>query len=48
MALAEIDAMPEGMGLPVLGIRIRGEVIDHVEHNRQVRVRLRVPGAALE
>ncbi|MCX5557347.1 hypothetical protein [Streptomyces sp. NBC_00038] len=40
MGLAEIIAMPEGMGLPALGVRIRGEVIDHVEHNHQVRVRL--------
>ncbi|WRZ95201.1 hypothetical protein OHB54_43020 [Streptomyces sp. NBC_01007] len=40
VALAEIIAMPEEMGLPVLGTRIRGEVIDHVEHNHQVRVRL--------
>lgn len=40
MALAEITAMPEGMGPPALGVRIRGEVIDHVEHNHQVRVRL--------
>ncbi|MEU3241263.1 hypothetical protein [Streptomyces sp. NPDC006875] len=40
VALAEIIAMPKGMELPVLGTRIRGEVIDHVEHNHQVRVRL--------
>jgi ribosomal protein S1 len=47
VGLAEIIAMPEGMGLPVLGARIRGEVIDHVEHNRQVRVRLHEAGTAL-
>ncbi|WP_406394497.1 hypothetical protein [Streptomyces sp. NBC_00887] len=40
VALAEITAMPEGMGLPVLGGRIRGEVIDHLEYNHQLRVRL--------
>ncbi|GAA1269737.1 MULTISPECIES: hypothetical protein [Streptomyces] len=48
MALAEILAIPEEMGLPVLGTRIRGEVIDHVERNHQVRVRLHRSGAALE
>ncbi|WP_328555002.1 hypothetical protein [Streptomyces sp. NBC_00358] len=29
VALAEIIAMPEGMGLSVLGARIHGEVIGH-------------------
>lgn len=47
MGLAEIIDIPEGMGLPVLGARIRGEVLDHVEHNRQVRVRLHEAGTAL-
>ncbi|WP_060904908.1 hypothetical protein [Streptomyces scabiei] len=44
MALAEIIAMPEGMGLPVLGARACGEVIGHAEHNHQVRVRLQASG----
>ncbi|WP_432178252.1 hypothetical protein [Streptomyces sp. NBC_00063] len=48
MALAEIAAIPEEMGLPALGTHIRGEVIDHVEHNHQVRVRLQRSEAALE
>ncbi|MFF1838012.1 hypothetical protein ACFVXE_27960 [Streptomyces sp. NPDC058231] len=47
IALAEIIAMPEGMGLPILGARIRGEVIGHAEHNHQVRVRLHESGASL-
>ncbi|MET8137478.1 hypothetical protein ABZV24_37185 [Streptomyces sp. NPDC005251] len=47
VGLAEIIAMSEGMGMPVLGARIRGEVFDHVEHNRQVRVRLHEAGTAL-
>ncbi|WP_327369862.1 hypothetical protein [Streptomyces sp. NBC_01217] len=47
VALAEIIAMPEGMGLPILGARIRGEVIGHAEHNHQVRVRLHGSGTAL-
>jgi hypothetical protein len=32
VALAEIIAMPERMGPPILGARIRGEVIGHAEH----------------
>ncbi|MDH6214921.1 hypothetical protein [Streptomyces pseudovenezuelae] len=48
VALAEIDAMPDGMGLPVLGTQVRGEVIDHVEYNHQLRVRLHWSGAPLE
>ncbi|WP_406395212.1 hypothetical protein [Streptomyces sp. NBC_00887] len=40
IVLAEITAMPEGMELPVLGARIRGEVIDHLEYNHQLRGRL--------
>jgi hypothetical protein len=36
VAPAEIIAMPEGLGLPVLGARIHGEVIGHAEHNHQV------------
>ncbi|WP_329371871.1 hypothetical protein [Streptomyces sp. NBC_01483] len=47
VALAEIIAMPEGLGLPDLGARIRGEVIGHAEHNHQVRVRLHESGTAL-
>lgn len=44
MALAEIIAMPEGMGLPALGARVCGEVIGHAEHSHQVRVRLQASG----
>lgn len=40
VALAEITVMPQGMGLPELGARVTGEVIDHAEHNHRVRVRL--------
>lgn len=40
MALAEITVMPQGMGLPEFGARVLGEVIDHAEHNHQVRVLL--------
>lgn len=40
MALAEITVIPQGMGLPEFGTRVIGEVIDHAEHNHQVRVRL--------
>ncbi|MFF1812356.1 hypothetical protein ACFVXW_25095 [Streptomyces sp. NPDC058251] len=47
MALAEIIALPDGMGLPVLGTRVRGEVIGHAEHNHQVRVRLHESGTSL-
>ena len=47
VAPAEIIAMPEGLGLPVLGVRIRGEVIGHAEHNHQVKVRLHESGTAL-
>ncbi|MFD6550493.1 hypothetical protein [Streptomyces sp. NPDC058398] len=47
LALAEIMTMPEGMRLPILGARIRGEVIEHAEHNHQVRLRLDGSGTAL-
>ncbi|MFF4400284.1 hypothetical protein [Streptomyces sp. NPDC001480] len=40
VGLAEITAMPHGMELPALGATVSGEVIWHVEHNRQVKVRL--------
>jgi hypothetical protein len=40
MALAEITAVPLGMELPALGARTEGEVISHVEHNHQVRIKL--------
>ncbi|WP_202919748.1 hypothetical protein [Streptomyces adustus] len=48
VALAEIISMPEGMGLPSLGARVRGEVVAHADHNCQVRVRLHEAGAAPE
>ncbi|WP_208647965.1 hypothetical protein [Streptomyces tirandamycinicus] len=40
VALAEITAMPHGMELPTVGARVEGEVIWHVEHNHQVKIRL--------
>ncbi|WP_405914912.1 hypothetical protein [Streptomyces sp. NBC_00728] len=47
VALAGILAIPEVMGLPVLGAYVRGEVIAYTEHNHQVRVQLYVPGTSL-
>ncbi|MEV8595541.1 hypothetical protein [Streptomyces sp. NPDC052012] len=40
VALAEITAMPLGMNLPALGALVRGQVLWHVDHNHQVKVRL--------
>ncbi|MFF4843699.1 S1 domain-containing protein [Streptomyces collinus] len=40
IALAEITAMPLGMDLPALGAFVSGEVIWHVAHNHQVKIRL--------
>ncbi|MFG2439031.1 hypothetical protein [Streptomyces sp. NPDC048508] len=40
IALAEVTAMPLGMGLPALGAFVSGEVVWHVAHNHQVKVRL--------
>lgn len=40
VALAEITAMPLGMDLPALGALVRGQVLCHADHVRQVRVRL--------
>ncbi|MGW7241216.1 hypothetical protein [Streptomyces sp. NPDC054804] len=40
IALAEITAMPLGTDLPALGAFVSGEVIWHVAHNHQVKVRL--------
>ncbi|MFJ3717792.1 hypothetical protein [Streptomyces sp. NPDC090057] len=40
VALAEITAMPLGMDLPALGAFVGGEIVWHVAHNQQVKVRL--------
>ncbi|MFG3047801.1 hypothetical protein ACGFZR_23060 [Streptomyces sp. NPDC048241] len=40
IALAEVTAMPLGMDLPALGAFVSREVICHVAHNHQVRIRL--------
>ncbi|MEU6656851.1 hypothetical protein ABZ904_48040 [Streptomyces sp. NPDC046900] len=40
VALAEVTAMPRGMELPVLGLYVEGEVVDHAQHNHQVKIRL--------
>ncbi|MYW15956.1 hypothetical protein GT039_10195 [Streptomyces sp. SID2955] len=40
IGLAEITAMPLGVGLPALGAFVSGEVIWHAAHNHQVKVRL--------
>jgi hypothetical protein len=40
VALAEITAMPRGMELPPLGTHVEGTVIDHAQHNHQVKIRL--------
>lgn len=40
VALAEVLAMPHGMDLPALGVRVEGEVLWHAEHNHQVKLRL--------
>ncbi|MEV5438218.1 hypothetical protein AB0K80_19725 [Streptomyces sp. NPDC052682] len=40
ITLAEITAMPHGMDLPALGAFVSGEVIWHVAHNHQVKLRL--------
>jgi hypothetical protein len=40
LALAEITAMPRGMGLPAMGAHVEGEAIDHAHHSHQVKIRL--------
>ncbi len=39
IGLAEIDTMPREAELPQLGERLHGQVVDHVDHNCQVRIR---------
>lgn len=38
VGLAEITAMPHHMELPAVGAAVAGEVIWHLEHNRQVKI----------
>ncbi|MEU4703007.1 hypothetical protein [Nonomuraea dietziae] len=40
IGLAEITAMPAGFELPGMGAEVAGEVIWHVEHNHQVKIRI--------
>jgi hypothetical protein len=40
VGLAEIITMPREAALPQIGERVHGEVIDHADHNCQVRIRL--------
>jgi hypothetical protein len=40
IVLVRVTAVPRGMGLPVLGAFVSGEVLWHVAHNHQVKVRL--------
>jgi hypothetical protein len=40
VGLAEITAMPHDTELPVLGTTVAGEVIWHMDHNCQVKIRL--------
>ncbi|MFF3215437.1 hypothetical protein ACFYYB_32975 [Streptomyces sp. NPDC002886] len=40
IGLAEVIAMPPCETLPLVGMRVSGEVIWHTEHNHQVKIRL--------
>jgi ribosomal protein S1 len=40
VGLAEIITMPREAALPQMGERVHGEVIDHADHNCQVRIKL--------
>nr|WP_243876055.1 barstar family protein [Streptomyces sp. 846.5] len=40
IGLVEITTMPKDAVLPAIGERVTGEVIDHAEHNHQVRAKL--------
>jgi predicted RNA-binding protein with RPS1 domain len=40
VGLAEITSMPRDAELPAVSTHVVGDVIDHVEHNHQVRIRL--------
>ncbi|MCX5129306.1 hypothetical protein [Streptomyces sp. NBC_00347] len=47
IGLAEVTAMPRCGTLPLVGEQVAGEVIWHVEHHHQVKIRL-TGGARLE
>nr|WP_082535625.1 hypothetical protein [Nonomuraea pusilla] len=40
VGLAEVVGMPPDSELPQLGAQVEGRVVDHVEHNHQVRIAL--------
>ena len=40
IGLAEITSMPRDAELPAVGAAVRGTVIGHTSHNRQVKLRL--------
>lgn len=40
VGLAEITSMPRAMELPAVGALVTGDVVDHAEHNCQVKIKL--------